>query len=198
MEKMTTETLSKSYEEVNTKFKEYVKRVSELRVKDQFLNCPVRRVFISVPISGRGEGEIAADIEEAKNAFLNFFALNDGEEHFEFVSSFDLVQEEAPDNVMHEPLWYLGNSVKILSTCDIILFARGANRAAGCKIEQNIAESYNIPDIFIYKKREWRTSDFEYTDGHLFLFIDENEKDESKPKYMTEEGYKEWREEMDE
>ena len=79
---------------------------------------------------------------------------------------------------MHEPLWYLGNSVKILSTCDIILFARGANRAAGCKIEQNIAESYDIPDIFIYKKREWHTSDFEYTDGHLFLFIDENDKEE--------------------
>lgn len=192
MEKMSTETLRKSYEEVNTKFKEYVKRVSELRVKDQFLNCPVRRVFVSVPMSGRTPTEVEADIEEAKNAFLNFFALNDGEEHFEFVNTF--VQENAPDKVMYEPLWYLGNSIKILSTCDIILFAREAYRARGCEIERQIAESYNIPSVRIYSDR--RHKDFQYFDGQLNLFVPK--KEEPKPKYMSEEGYKEWLEEMGE
>lgn len=176
MEKMSVETLSKSYNEVNEKFKEYVKRVTELRVKDQFLNCPVRRVFISVPMSGRGEGEIAADIEEAKNVFLNFFALNDGKDHFEFVNTF--VQENAPDKVMYEPLWYLGNSIKILSTCDIILFARGTNRARGCNIEDRISKAYGIPAIRIIEKSERDKSDFEYVNDNLHIFV-EDKKEES-------------------
>lgn len=193
MEKMSVEQLSKSYEEVNKKFQEYVKRVSEIRVRDQFLNCPVRRVFVSVPMSGRTPTEVEADIEEAKNAFLNFFALNDGEEHFEFVNTF--VQENAPDKVMYEPLWYLGNSIKILSTCDIILFARGWYRARGCNVEDHISDSYGIPSIRIDEKRKGDTRDFDYINGHLTLFV--LEKEESKPKYMTEEAYKEWLEEMD-
>lgn len=194
MEKMTTEQLSKSYTETTERFKEYVKRVAELRVKDQFLNCPVRRVFISVPMSGRTPAEVEADIEEAKNSFLNFFALNDGEEHFEFVNTF--VKLNAPDNVMHEPVWHLGVSIKALSTCDIILFARGAYRAKGCNVEDHISDSYGIPSIRIDEKRKGDTRDFDYINGHLTLFV--LEKEVSKPKYMTEEGYKEWLEEMDE
>lgn len=175
MEKMSVEQLSKSYEEVNKKFQDYVKRVSELRVKDQFLNCPVRRVFVSVPMSGRNEEDIKADIEEAKNVFLNFFALNDGEEHFEFVNTF--VQENAPDKVMYEPLWYLGNSIKILSTCDIILFARGARRARGCSIEHRIAQSYGIPSIVIDNRYKFIgvENDFTYYDGVLTLLVNDKE-----------------------
>jgi hypothetical protein len=194
MEKMSVEQLSKSYEEVNKKFQDYVKRVSELRVKDQFLNCPVRRVFVSVPMSGRTPSEVETDIEEAKNVFLNFFALNDGEEHFEFVNTF--VQDKAPENCMHDPLWYLGNSIKILSTCDIILFARGAMRARGCNVEGHIADEYGIPAIKIDEKRKGDTRDFDYINGNLILFV--NKKEETKPKYMTEEGYKEWLKEMEE
>ena len=191
MEKMRTEELKKSYDEVNEKFMEYVKRVSEIRVKDQFLNCPVRRVFISVPMSGRDEADIKTDIEEAKNAFLNFFGVS--EEHFEFVSTY--IKDKAPEDCMHEPVWYLSNSIKIMSTCDIILFARGAARARGCGIESQIADSYGIPSIWIYRRRNRDTSSFDYFGNRLNLFIPK--KDESKPKYMTEEGYKEWLEEMD-
>lgn len=184
MEKMSTEQLSKSYEEVNKKFHEYVKRVSELRVKDQFLNCPVRRVFVSVPMSGRTQTEVEADIEEAKAAFNKFFSLDFDGDCVEFVNTF--VQEEAPDKVMYEPLWYLGNSIKILSTCDIILFARGAARARGCGVESHIAESYGIPSIWIYKRRNRDTSSFDYFEGRLNLFVNED-KEESKPKCMTDE-----------
>ena len=196
MEKMSVEQLSKSYEEVNKRFHEYVKRVTELRVKDQFLNCPVRRVFVSVPMSGRNEEDIKADIDEAKATFNKFFGLDFDGDCVEFVSSFDLVQEEAPDNVMHEPLWYLGNSIKILSTCDIILFAKNSYRAKGCNVEDHISDSYGIPSIRIDEKRKGDTRDFDYINGHLTLFV--LEKDESKPKYMTEEAYKEWLEEMNE
>ena len=183
MEKMSTEQLSKSYEEVNKRFEEYVKRVAELRIKDQFLNCPVRRVFISVPMAGRGEGEIAADIEEAKNVFLNFFGVS--EEHFEFVSTY--IKDKAPEDCMHEPVWYIGNSIKILSTCDIVLFARGAYGARGCGIEDHIADAYRIPSIRIIERYKRDTMDFDYVDGHLTILVPK--KEDSKPEYMTKEAY---------
>ena len=171
MEKMTAEELKKSYAETSERFKEYVKRVAELRVKNQFLNCPVRRVFVSVPMSGRGEGEIAEDIEEAKNAFLNFFGVS--EEHFEFVNTY--IKDKVPEDCINEPVWYLSNSIKILSTCDIILFARGANWARGCEVENHIADAYGIPSIRIDEKRKGDTRDFDYINGHLTLFIPDKE-----------------------
>lgn len=194
MEKMSVEQLSKSYNEVNDAFKKFVKRVTEVRVKDMFLNRPVLRVFISVPMAGRGEAEIAADIEEAKAEFNKFFGLDFDGDCVEFVNTF--IQEEAPDECRKDRVWYLGNSIKILSTCDIVLFARGAHRARGCDIESRIADSYGIPSIRICKKYKNDNEDFQYYDGNLVLFVPE--KEESKPKYMTEEGYEEWREEADE
>lgn len=194
MEKMSTEALSKSYEEVNERFREYVKRVAELRVKDTFLNRPVLRVFISVPMSGRGEGEVAADIEEAKAAFNKFFGLDFDGDCVEFVNTF--VQEEAPDECRKDRIWYLGNSIKILSTCDVVLFARGAYRAIGCGIEEHIADSYRIPCVRIVEKSKRETRDFNYINGHLTLLVPD--KDESKPEHITDEDYNAWGEEVDE
>lgn len=194
MEKMSVEQLSKSYEEVNKKFQEYVKRVTELRIKDQFLNRPVLRVFISVPMSGRGEAEVAADIEEAKAAFNKFFGLDFDGDCVEFVNTF--VQEEAPDECRKDRVWHLGNSIKILSTCDVVLFAKNSYRAKGCNVEDDISDSYGIPSIRIDEKRKGDTRDFNYINGHLTLLVPD--KDESKPKYMTKENYEEWMKVMDE
>lgn len=198
MEKMSTEQLSKSYAESSKKFQEYVKTMADAHIKDQFLNGPVRRVFISVPMSGRTFSEVTNDIEEAENAFLNFFGLDrNNQTCFEFVNTF--VQEKAPNECRNARIWYLGNSIKVLSTCDIILFARGWYRARGCEIEDNVASAYYIPTIHIYERRKEDISDFEYVDGQLSLFVPEkDEKEETKPKYMTEEAYKKWRKVMDE
>lgn len=196
MEKMPVEQLAKSYDEVNAVFKKFVKTTAEIRAKCSFLNAPVLRVFISVPMNGRTEEAIKADIEEAKAAFSKFFGLDFDGDCVEFVNTF--IQNEAPDECRNDRIWYLGNSIKVLSTCDIILFARGWYRARGCGIENSIAASYGIPQVRIYKKSKSDKADFEYINGDLYLFIDKDDKEETKPKYMTEEAYKEWLEEMDE
>lgn len=178
MEKMSVETLSKSYTEVSEAFKKFVKAMAEIRAKYSFLNTPVLRVFISVPMNGRTEEAIKADIEEAKAAFNKFFGLDFDGDQVEFVNTF--IQNEAPDECRNDRIWYLGNSIKVLSTCDIILFARDWYRARGCEIEDHIASAYYIPSIRIYERRKEDKSDFEYVDGHLNLFVpDKEETDEN-------------------
>lgn len=200
MEKMSTKQLSKSYTEVSEVFKKFVERVAEVRVKDQFLNTPVLRVFVSVPMNGRTEEAIKEDIEEAKAAFNKFFGLDFDGDKIIFVDTYELGKEVDHDpteeNIRNPRIWFLGNSIKTLSTCDIVLFARGAYRATDCKIESRIADCYRIPVIRICDNFKYDEEDFEYYSGQLNIFVPE--KEESKPKYMTEETYKEWRKVADE
>lgn len=42
------------------------------------------------------------------------------------------------------PLWYLGKSLQVLSEADIAFFAKGWNRARGCKIEHLCADEYGV------------------------------------------------------
>ena len=46
-----------------------------------------------------------------------------------------------------KPLWYLGESLKLLATADVAYFAKGWNEARGCKIEYTCAVEYNIDRI---------------------------------------------------
>lgn len=186
MGKMSAEQLSKSYNEVNAVFKKFVNRVAEIRTKDQFLNAPILRVFISVPMNGRTEEAIMADIEEAKAAFNKFFGLDFDGDEVTFIHTFTpFLQEKTPDECRNDRVWYLGNSIKILSTCDIILFAKNSYRANGCNVEDHISDSYGIPSIRIDEKRKGDTRAFDYINGHLTLFV--LEKEEPKPKCMTDE-----------
>lgn len=46
-----------------------------------------------------------------------------------------------------KPLWYLGESLKLLATADVAYFAKGWNEARGCKIEHTCVVEYNIDRI---------------------------------------------------
>lgn len=47
-----------------------------------------------------------------------------------------------------KPLEYLGESIKVLAQADIAYFARGWNKARGCRIEYMCAKEYGI-DVII-------------------------------------------------
>lgn len=53
--------------------------------------------------------------------------------------------EKAP--VDAKPLWYLGESLKLMAEADVAYFADGWNEARGCKIEHTCAVEYNIDRI---------------------------------------------------
>lgn len=66
------------------------------------------------------------------------------DENVEVIDSFF---QRAP--VDAKPLWYLGESLKLLATADVAYFAPGWRKARGCKIENLCAKEYGIPIIDI-------------------------------------------------
>jgi hypothetical protein len=73
-------------------------------------------------------------IEEVKIVF-------EGEE----ITVIDSFIKDAPHEA--NPLWYLGQSILLLSTADIAYFAKGWKNARGCIIENICATEYNLLSI---------------------------------------------------
>lgn len=63
----------------------------------------------------------------------------------EAIEVIDSFFQSAPADA--KPLWYLGESLKLLATADVAYFAKGWNEARGCKIEHTCVVEYNIDRI---------------------------------------------------
>ena len=63
-------------------------------------------------------------------------------EELEVIDSFF---EGAPADA--KPLWYLGESLKLLGTADFAVFAPGWQDYRGCRIEHDAAVQYGIPIV---------------------------------------------------
>lgn len=100
------------------------------------------RLFISIPMNGRTDEEVFAEIEQIKKVFNDYISETAPDESVEFVNTF--IQDEAPDECIAKPVWYLGESIKILSTCDAILKAPNSHKSRGCHIEQQVAKTYGL------------------------------------------------------
>lgn len=46
-----------------------------------------------------------------------------------------------------QPMWYLGESLKLLGTADVTVFAPGWQDYRGCRIEHDAAVAYGIPIV---------------------------------------------------
>ena len=88
-------------------------------------------------MKGKSNEEILREREEAI-AKAKEYVLDD-------VEVIDSFFENAPHDA--RPLWYLGESLKLLSTADFAYFAKGWEDARGCKIEHDCAEQYGIKII---------------------------------------------------
>ena len=90
------------------------------------------KLFVSQPMRGRSDEEIAAEREYAKAAAERI--LN---EDVEVIDSFF----QGGDM---KPLEYLGESLKLLAGADWVWFCDGWDEARGCKIENTCAREYGI------------------------------------------------------
>lgn len=99
----------------------------------------MKKIFISQPMLGLSPEEIK---ENRNNAIKKLEKFMLGEE-FEIIDSFI---EKAPENA--KPLWYLGESLKLLSTADYALFLNNWDKARGCKIENMCAQEYGVQTIY--------------------------------------------------
>ena len=97
----------------------------------------MKKLFISQPMKDKTDDEIKREREKA----LTLAKESVGDD-VELIDSFF---ENAPHDA--RPLWYLGESLKLLATADIAYFADGWEKARGCKIERECAEQYGIAII---------------------------------------------------
>ena len=97
----------------------------------------MKKLFISQPMKGKTDAEILAVREKA---------IKSAEKQVgESVQVIDSFFQNAPVNA--RPLWYLGESLKLLAEADVAYFAKGWVEARCCKIEHTCALEYNIDRI---------------------------------------------------
>lgn len=97
----------------------------------------MKKLFISQPMKGKTNEEILAEREKAVQRARE--ALH---EDVEIIDSFF---KDAPAEA--KPLWYLGESLKLLACADVAYFVKGWDAARGCKIEHTCAQEYGIDII---------------------------------------------------
>lgn len=91
--------------------------------------CNMKKLFISQPMRDKTErNEI---LQRVKEIYPN--------EDIVLIDSFF-----ENDPYAATPLWYLGKSLQLLSTADIVYFAKGWEEYRGCSIEHKCALEYGI------------------------------------------------------
>ena len=97
----------------------------------------MKKLFISQPMRGKTDEEI---LKERKVLIADVYMKT--HEEIEVIDSFF---ERAPADAT--PLWYLGESLKLLGTADFVVFAPGWQDYRGCRIEHDAAVAYGIPIV---------------------------------------------------
>ena len=101
----------------------------------------MKKLFISQPMKGLSNEQIENVRESAIEAGTARIKEVYGEdEPVEVLESFF---KDAPHDAA--PLWFLGESLKMLSTADVAYFCEGWEDARGCRIENDCAIAYDLP-----------------------------------------------------
>jgi len=102
------------------------------------------KVFISVPMRGRTDVEIAKAIEIAKSKLSEMAEENN--EVIEYVDNFVSMRD---DTDIKDPAMYcLGGAIQKMSKCDTIYFCPGWQEARGCVIERYVAALYGLTRLY--------------------------------------------------
>lgn len=97
----------------------------------------MKKLFISQPMKDKTDDEILRERECAIKRVESMI-----KEPVEVIDSFF---QDAPTDA--KPLWFLGKSLELLSTADIAYFAKGWEKARGCRIENICASEYHIQHV---------------------------------------------------
>lgn len=95
----------------------------------------MKKVFISIPMSNKSEEEIKEELDKRKSVL----------EQLSFEVADTYIKNNP--NVENIALWCLGESLEIMSNCDIAYFCKGWNKARGCLIEYEAAVQYGLQVI---------------------------------------------------
>lgn len=99
------------------------------------------KIFISQPMNGKTTEEIENKRDSIIDRLATQFAREN--EYIDIIYSFF---KDAPHGT--KPLWYLGESIKLMSEADIVFFCDGWQTARGCQIEHDCALEYGIDTMY--------------------------------------------------
>ena len=99
------------------------------------------KIFISQPMNGKTTEEIEEERNYTIGTLRSRFARKN--ECIEIIDSFF---KNAPHDA--KPLWYLGESIKLMSEADAVFFCDGWQTARGCQIEHDCALEYGIDTMY--------------------------------------------------
>ena len=99
------------------------------------------KIFISQPMNGKTTEEIEEERNYTIGTLRSRFTRKN--ECIEIIDSFF---KNAPHDA--KPLWYLGESIKLMSEADVVFFCNGWQTARGCQIEHDCALEYGIDTMY--------------------------------------------------
>ena len=99
------------------------------------------KIFISQPMNGKTTEEIEEERNYTIDTLRSRFARKN--ERIEIIDSFF---KNAPHDA--KPLWYLGESIKMMSESDAVFFCDGWQTSRGCQIEHDCALEYGIDTMY--------------------------------------------------
>lgn len=92
-----------------------------------------RKVFLSMPMNGKTNEQVRAEMEKVQ------WELQPGD------VLMDTVAADIPSQCGNEGLYCLGKNLGLMSEADLVLFAPGWHLARGCRIEHECAVHYGKP-----------------------------------------------------
>lgn len=104
------------------------------------------RAMISQPTNEKTFMEVLAAREDAKGKLEAM-----GYEFVDTLIADDLFNgfEKKWQGILNEPLFFLGESLKLMSTCDAVFFCEGWKDARGCCIEHEAAKMYGLEVYYV-------------------------------------------------
>lgn len=105
------------------------------------------KVFISVPMRGRTDEEIAKAIAIAKSKLSE--VAQEKQEYIIYVDNFVSMPAKNEINDIENPsMWCLGGAIQKMSKCDAVYFCPGWQEARGCVIERHVAVLYGLTRLY--------------------------------------------------
>jgi hypothetical protein len=77
-------------------------------------------------------------IKEVREHICRRFSIKDDDLIDNFLKT-------VPDGIKNVRVWCLGDSIRLMSTADLVIFAPGWDEARGCRVEHKVCEEYGIP-----------------------------------------------------
>lgn len=101
----------------------------------------MKKLFVSVPMKGRETAAIIKSIAKMKAIAETIM-----DEELELIDSY--IEDKPPkDNI--QAVWFLGESIKKLSTADVFIGISDAYEWDGCYVEREVARRYGIMDLSV-------------------------------------------------